>query len=457
MISPPIEQAYELALRHHVAGRAGEAQSLCRQILSDNPRHAGALHLLGLFQRDAGDPHGASELFRRAISIEPTGITHYGELGKTYSAMGRPDLEADVYQHITVLCPDLPEGHCNLAMALHECGKLHQALSCYQRALTLRSEYEQASIGLAGALMTLGHFQQGWPALEIIARRAARNRFPQPLWDGQVMPNGCILLHEEEGFGDTIQYVRFVSRVCQCCREVYLQCHPQLKEALEGQFPALRIFAHGEPLPPFQAHCPLMSLPRIFGLTAQTIPATVPYIKACPARLARWNERFNDGAALKVGLVWAGRPQPPRRSLEPALLEALCGVPSVQFYSLQKGDADLFAQLPRSLCAKDLSSELTDFAETASAIANLDLLITVDTAAAHLGGALGQRTWVLLNSAPDWRWMIGRNDSPWYPTMRLFRQPRPRDWQSVLRAVRRELETLAKSPHRDMAVSTHAR
>jgi tetratricopeptide (TPR) repeat protein len=444
-MSPPTEQACELARQLFDAGRSLEAQSVCQHILSENPRHAGALHLLGLLKRDLAEYQTAIELFRRAIAVEPRSVRHFGELGKVYAAMERPDLEADVYRHIVLLEPQLSEGYRNLAIALHEMGMVQEELACYRKALELRPDDFQSFLGAASALMSLGDYQQGWPALEIIAKRAEKTHFSEPLWDGKPLSDRCILLHEEEGFGDTIQFARFVPQVCQRCTKVLLQCPHQLKELLTGQFPVLQVIAQGEPLPPFDVQCPLMSLSRIFEMTVHTIPAQAPYLKVSQEKVARWKQRLMNGLGLKVGLVWAGRPRPPRRSIEPALLEALSGIAGVQFYSLQKGDGDPFAQLPRSLCAKDLSSELTDFSQTAAAIENLDLLITIDTAVAHLGGALGKRTWVLLHTTPDWRWMVGRSDSPWYPTIRLFRQPGARDWQSVLREVRRELEALAQT------------
>ena len=390
-MSPAQEQVYELARQLCDAGRAPEAQPLCEQILSENARHAGALHIMGLAKREEGDYQAAIGFFRRAIAIEPRSVRHFGELGQVYAAMERPDLEVDIYRHIILMEPHLSEGYRNLAIALHEMGMVQEELACYRKALELKPDDYQYFLGVASALLALGDYQQGWPALEIMAEKVQRTHFSQPLWDGKPLSDRCILLHEEEGFGDAIQFCRFVPQVCHCCATVLLRCSAELKELLSGQFPVQQVIARDEPLPPFDVQCPLMSLPRIFGTTVQTIPARVPYLHSDANKTARWKQRLGEAPGLKVGLVWAGRSQPPRRSLEPALLDALCDIPGVQFYSLQKGDDDPFAHLPQPLCAKDLSNELSDFSETAAVIENLDLLITIDTAVAHLGGALGKR------------------------------------------------------------------
>jgi len=253
------------------------------------------------------------------------------------------------------------------------------------------------------------------------------------------------VLHPEQGFGDTIQFVRYAPLVAARGARVVVACHALLTDLLRS-IKGVQVIGTDEPPPAFDYHTPMMSLPRAFETRLDTIPASVPYLFAQPARLEAWRRRLAArGARQRIGLVWAGNPKYPRdraRSCAVERLAPLLMLRDCMFYSLQKGAtaAEVVKLDPSGERVLDYSGELESFADTAALIGALDLVISVDTAVAHLAGALGKPVWILLPFAPDWRWLQEREDSPWYPTARLFRQPRRGDWDSVLERVAAELE-----------------
>ena len=271
---------------------------------------------------------------------------------------------------------------------------------------------------------------------------APLRKLPQPLWTGEDLAGKTILLHHEQGLGDTIQFMRYAPLVAARGARIVLELQPALVRLAAGFQGTMEIVAAGSPLPPFDFHCPLLSLPERFATDLATIPVAIPYLVPETEATARWRRQLAPGAGLKIGLVWAGNPahqDDRKRSLPLERLMPLLKVPGLRWFSLQVGErAGDIARLPGGMIT-DLSQNLTDLAETAAAIANLDLVVAVDTSVVHLAGALGRPVWVLLPFAPDWRWMLGRDDSPWYPSLRLFRQKRPDDWDAVVAKVRRAL------------------
>jgi len=295
-------------------------------------------------------------------------------------------------------------------------------------------------------------------------KRTKRN-FPQPMWKGEALHGQRILLHAEQGFGDALQFIRYAPLVAERGGQVVVECQPGLKTLLTSIAEIAQIIDQGETLPAFDLHCPLMSLPLAFGSRVETIPAAIPYLRADAARMARWRERLDQekawpstvnpppGGSLKVGLVWAGKERPhqitlrpvnARRSMSLSQFAPLADVPGVVFVSLQKGGPAAQARTPpEGMRLVDWTDELEDFADTAALIECLDLVISVDTAVAHLAGALGKPVWLLNRFDTCWRWFAEREDSPWYPAMRLFRQPRYMEWEPVIASVRKQLELLA--------------
>jgi len=300
-------------------------------------------------------------------------------------------------------------------------------------------------------LLVRGDFLQGWEEYEWRwkTKDAAfpERNFAQPQWDGSPLEGRTLLLHAEQGLGDAIQFIRYLPLVAQNGGNIVLECQPELQRLFQRMAPDLPVLAMGQALPAFDVHCPLMSLSRVFSTDLGNIPQTVPYLHADAAEAALWGERLAGlGSSLKVALVWAGNPtnkNDRKRSLKLASLAPLAEVPGVRFISLQKGDATAEARtLPAGVALIDVAEDLKDFADTAALLANLDLVISVDTAVVHLAGAMGRPVWTLLPFAPDWRWLLGRADSPWYPTMRLFRQPAIGDWDAVIAEVREQLQLL---------------
>ncbi len=372
-------------------------------------------------------------------------------LGK---ALGEVDETAGavVYLREAVrLNPGDAEAWFDLAGRLKEQNRVDEALSALERVLELDKDHSDAPGARGLLLLVKGDLERGWREYE---RRWEARNFPEkrpdldrPLWRGEPMAGRTLLLWTEQGNGDTIQFVRYAALLAEQGVRVVLQCPSDLAPLMKSVRGIERVVMKGAALPPFDAYCPLLSVPLAMGTRLETIPAQVPYISAEPQRVAKWRERLQvcEGR-LKVGLAWSGSPQhvnDRRRSCPLRLLAPLAQVEGVTLVSLQKGPGSAQAvPPPAGMKLVNLTAGIGDFADTAALVANLDLVITVDTAVAHLAGAMGKAVWTLLPFVPDWRWMLGREDSPWYPTMRLFRQAEAGDWAS---AIRRVWERLAEA------------
>ena len=302
-------------------------------------------------------------------------------------------------------------------------------------------------------LLLLGNYEEGLKGYEwrwrIKDPIPYQRNFSQPLWQRTDIKGLTILLHAEQGLGDVIQFVRYVPFVAQLGSKVVIECHKELKSLLKDVEGVQQVISQGEELPLFDVHCPIASLPLIFNTTPYNISAKIPYIYLDPILVGRWkNKLLNDNSKLRIGLVWAGNPKhknDKNRSIPLSYFVALEKLSDITFYSLQKGEASKEAKnLPVGMKFVDLTEEIHDFSDTSALIECLDLTISVDTSVAHLAGAMGKPIWTLLPYKPDWRWMLGKEDSPWYPTMRLFRQPSPGDWESVITRVKDELLQISK-------------
>jgi hypothetical protein len=301
----------------------------------------------------------------------------------------------------------------------------------------------------------VGRFEEGWKEFEwrwkTKQTSGGLRDFSAPLWSGEPIGDRVILLHAEQGLGDTLQFCRYVPLIASGAR-VVLEVQAPLVRLLSRLPGIMEIVARGDNLPSFDLHCPLLSLPRALGTTLETIPAATPYLAADPARAANWRDRLTGLDGLRVGLVWAGGQRLAqqniaagrRRSIALDTMAPLGGVSAVSFISLQKGEpAAQTTNPPRGMALHDFTADLHDFEDTAALVTNLDLVISVDTAVAHLAGALGKPVWLLNRFDTDWRWLLNRDDSPWYPTLRQFRQPSPGDWNTVIHDARVALQRLA--------------
>jgi tetratricopeptide (TPR) repeat protein len=351
------------------------------------------------------------------------------------------------------LNPELVEAHLNLGVALMAKTDVVPAITSFRRAIDLRPDSAKAHYNLALALLSSGNFREGWTENEwrwlCKGFTTPLRRFTQPLWDGSPLHGRTILLHCEQGFGDSIQFIRYAPLVAERGGRVVLWAPPELLSLMRG-VQGVETVATAEPFPPFDVHCPLLSLPRALDTRLESIPANVPYLFADPVRTARWKDKVVASAnGLKIGLAWAGRPthtNDRNRSIGLKQLAPLAEITGVTFYSLQKGSsAHHAAGAPSGMNLIDLTDELHDFADTAALIENLDMVIAVDTSVAHLAGAMGKRVWVLLPFSADWRWLLNREDNPWYPTMRLFRQKQIGNWDATIIELARALKSQVKT------------
>ena len=320
-----------------------------------------------------------------------------------------------------------------------------EAIALLERALAVRPGEPNAEYALGFAELLLGRFETGWKHYEARLRTGQpqfpNRKFVQPVWRGEELGGRTIFVHAEQGVGDTIQFVRYLPRVADRGGRVILECQPALKPLLEN-FPGVcEVIVQGEPLPAFDAQVPLLSLPAIFGMTLKSIPIRVPYLRVPDG--VQFELPAASSARLKVGLVWAGNPALQNdlvRSVPLNQLSPLFSRPNIAFFSLQVGPArKQLAAANDAARMIDLQPQLSDFAKTAAAIGQLDLIVSVDTAVAHLAGALAKPVWLMLPFAPEWRWLLDCENSPWYPTMRLFRQSAPDDWASVVNRIKHEL------------------
>jgi len=485
MTPPTIQDSFNLALQHHQAGDLAQAENLYRQILAQQPKHAETLHLLGLIAHQRGHNEIAVELIGQALTLKPESPVAQNNLGTVLKDLGRYDQAIAVLRQAIALNPNFHEAHNNLGIALKENGQFDEAIAAYQQcialnpnypdahnnlgnalmlqkgdwtdaelaygqAIALKPDYAEAHHNLAQLLLLKGDYAQGWREYEwrwkckgfSLNRRA----FEQPYWDGSDLNGRTILVYDDQGFGDVIQCVRFVPHLAQRAGKVIVCCQLQLRRLLTNTTGAAQCLAWGDALPKFDVHCALLSLPLLLGITQQSVTRSLPYLQPDENDVKRWRiELAGDRHPLKVGLVWAGRSFPRNRSMPFAALAPLSQVRDASFYSLQKGEAALDARNPpHGFNLIDRTADLHDFADTAALIANLDLVISIDTGVAHLAGAMGKPAWTLLKHLPDWPWLLERTDSPWYPTMRLFRQTSHGDWDSVVGQVAQALAALRR-------------
>ena len=438
-------------------GRAEDAAHSLRQALSLDPRSAEATNVLGNAMLALAKPEEAIEYYQRALALRLRYPEAHNNLGSTLRAMGRlEEAEAELASAIA-LRPSYASALANLGLVLQERARYDEALEMYDRAIAADPAHAAAHGNRSMLLLLLGRLREGFVEYEWRWRMPGfatpLRAFPQPMWDGGDLGRLTLLIHAEQGLGSAIQFVRYAASLAARGDRVVIECrqplHRLFKFSLGRPDGRLTVFRKGESLPPFECHAPLMSLPHLLGTTLPTIPAMLPYLSALPADIAAWRERLASAPRPRIGLVWAGNRKHENdhnRSMPARLLAPLIASAGASFFSLQvpAAPADL-AALPSGR-VRDLAPALGDFADTAAVIENLDLVVSVDTAVAHLAGALGRPAWLLLPYVPEWRWLLDREDSPWYPTMRLFRQHSAGDWRGVVERVRVALASWSAEP-----------
>jgi tetratricopeptide (TPR) repeat protein len=436
-------------------GRREAALESFSQSLAARPDNVMALFNRGSTLLELGRNEEALASFDAALALQPDHAPSLCHRGNALLRLNRIADAASTYALAARSAPNDLEVLHNQAFALRALGRPREALVAAERALGVKPDYAPARFEQALALLSLGDLPAGFAAYE--ARwdtaefRPQRRDFAQPAWRGEDLQGKTILLHAEQGFGDTLQFARYVPLVARRGASVVLETQRELKTLLSRLDGTASVVARGEPLPSFDLHCPLLSLPHVLRTDLQSIPADVPYIAVDRAAAAVWADRLSTyKAKVKIGLVWAGNPRAhdpnasaidARRSTALADFAPLADLPDVVFVSLQKGELGAQAlEAPPGLRLVDMTAELGDFAATAALVSQLDLVITVDTAAAHLAGALAKPVWILSRYDCCWRWLDRREDSPWYPTARLFHQKAPGAWHEVVARVRQELE-----------------
>jgi Flp pilus assembly protein TadD len=471
------DQQLEMGMSLHRAGRVREAETIYRQIITAHPDHANALQLLGSLYADTGQFPAAIDLINRAIQINPNIAHYHANLGAIHARNKRFDEAAialqraiqldpasapahynlggvllaqfefaraiPAFQAAIAFNPNWPDAHNNLGLALRNVARHQEALAAFKRALALKPDYASAHWNLSWTLLTLGDLKPGWLEFEWRTQCAAGappRPFPEPQWRGEDISGRTILLTSEQGFGDMLQMIRYAPLIAQRNAKVIAESPPELVTLFQSVKGIQQIITTGQPLPKFDVHCPMMSLPLAFSTTLETIPANVPYLAAPPEKIAAWRDRIGSSdTRLRVGLVWAGRPTQQFDRWRSARLEhfaKLAEIKSARFFSLQKGPAAAEARsAPPEMNLTDWTSDLNDFADTAALIENLDLVIGVESAVTHLAGALAKPVWPFLAHVADWRYLLNRSDSPWYPTMTLFRQPAPGQWEPAINEI----------------------
>lgn len=409
------------------------------------------LHQLGRWNEALAD-------LDQALKLNPAHAPAHYNRGNTLQAQGRWQEALAAYDQALALQPDFAAAHSNRADVLRELARLDEALAGYQQALARAPNQPDTRFNRALAWLLQGRYEEGFEAYEWRWQRDGRQRwqrhFTQPLWLGaQALAGKTVLLHAEQGLGDTVQFCRYVPLVQALGAEVVLEVPPSLLGLMAGVPGAHALVAAGQALPPFDLHCPLGSLPHALRTTLHTVPAQVPYLSVPLPRRQRWARHFGE-EGFRIGICWQGQPGPvdAGRSFPLALFKRMAALPGVRLISLHKGAGEQqLTQLPPGMQVEvpppDFDAEVqAAFLDTAAVMQHCHLVITSDTAVAHLAGALGLPVWLVLKQVPDWRWLLHRQDSPWYPTMRLFRQPEAGDWNTPFAMMEAELLKRLEAP-----------
>jgi len=443
-LRPDLYQAWrDLGNTFHQLGRFKGAVAALRRAVELRDDYRDAWLDLATVYRAERRWTEAVEAMRRVVDLEPDNGMALSNLGTLLTDNGELDEAEQVLQRARALRPDLPGVYVNLANVLTRRCRWDEAMALYDEALTHQPGHSLARFNRSFLLLRAGNMTEGWDQFRArwewreFNSYHLRARFPDEPWNGEPLDGKRILIHYEQGCGDVIQFVRYIPQVAERGGRVVLEVQPKLARLMETVDGVEQVVPHGQDLPAFDTYCPLMNLPAVFGTTLETVPAEVPYLAARPDDVARWRKALAGDPNYKVGLAWRGsdrNPHDERRSMPARYFEPLLAIPGVSFYSLQVGRDDDLGDLP-ALGVTKLQPWLRDFADSAAATRAMDLVISVDTAAVHLAAALARPVWMLLFYESEWRWMNDRTDSPWYPTLRIFRQRAPGDWAELMERV----------------------
>ncbi len=452
----PVGEVFQIAAEYERAGKLGEAERLLRHILDAHPTQADALHMMGIVVFRQGRREEALEFMEGALRHGVDTPLYLRNICELYRTLWRHDEALAAAQRAVMLAPSDPLCLHNLAIIHSERGEYDEALANAEAALRIDPRQPGAHFIRAEVLLARGQMAEGWEEYEwrfqiggaaplIPPQMLHRDR---PQWQGERLEGRTLLLIGDQGFGDVIQFSRFIpwARDHSGAAAIAIGCGREVGALIRQLAPHATIFQKWEECPPYAAYAALSGLPRLAGTRVETIPAPTPYLRADAAKIVAWRERL---AALvprgfkRVGLVWAGRPahnNDRNRSTSLATFRPLFDLPGVAFVALQKGPATpqaggFFARAP----LVNLGAEIGDYGDTMAIMEALDLIVSVDTSVVHLAGALARPVWVMIPRAPDWRWLLGREDTPWYPSLRLWRQTTPNSWDDVVARIREAL------------------
>lgn len=445
--SAETHNALSVALR--LQGRLDEAIAHGRHAVRLAPEMAEARSNLGSMLEESGKVEEAVASLREALRLRPTFANAHCNLGIALYRQRHHAEAVALYRQALALDPKLPDAHNNLGSVLFELGEIEESLRCFSEAISLKPDYREAHWGRALVRLSQGDFERGWPEFEWRPTRPQTPGRSQPRWDGSGLSGRTLLVEAEQGLGDTLQFVRYTALARERDGRVVLACQPPLVRLLSESCSAIdHVVAQGGPLPAFDVHLPLLSMPGVAGTTLANVPADVPYLRPDPRLAESWRRELSALAGFKVGIAWQGSPESPgerERSIPLAEFEPLARVSGVRLVSLQKGPGvEQIGSARRRFELIDFTARLDEaagpFMDTAAIMAGLDLVVSCDSAVCHLAGAMGMPVWVAISASPDWRWMLNRDDSPWYPTLRLFRQSRLGRWSDVIQTMAAALE-----------------
>ncbi len=421
-----------------------------QRALQLRPDHADIHYNLAMLLEKAGQLDAAAAGFQHAMRLRPDNVDALSNLGAIYEKQDQLDAAAECFRRALALRPDSVEAQCNLGVVFERQGRFAEAVDSFRRSLALDPKFVDAHFNLAVMLLMARQFDEGWREYEWRCQREGTREEPlaQPRWAGESLAGKTILLRCEQGLGDTLQFVRYAPQVKQLGGMVIVECAAALSRLVATCQGVDQVVVRGQTLPSFDVHLPLMSLPYVFHTSLETIPGNVPYVQPDEELVEQWRRELAGDESFKVGIVWQGsrtHRADRLRSIPLAEFAPLADVPGVKLYSLQMGDGrEQLNEAARNWPIVDLGDRVGDFYNTAAIMRNLELVISCDSAPAHVAGAIGVPVWLAVTFVPDWRWMLERDDSPWYPTMRLFRQVQRQDWSAPFQQMRLALAELTR-------------